>query len=103
MHEDQGHLDILNCGAGHLSFTFKKDDREEVAKAKRVIQDMLRRGYAIFVDQDGELKRVKRFNHDKEEYIIEEHDAAQPSKPNKRKGVPIRKAKATAIPRTGGG
>ena len=95
-----GFLDVLNCGAGHLSFRFDNDDKEEVAKAKRVIQDCLRRGYALFIEEAGEMKRVKRFDPEHEEYIIEEMGV---KKGRGGRGVPIRKAKATAIPRTGGG
>lgn len=38
-----GHLSVLNCGAGDLEFKFDTEDPQEVVRAKRVIEDMLRR------------------------------------------------------------
>src|SRR4051812_12954482 len=69
-----GCLDVLNCGAGHLTFRFDKNAAEEVEKAKKVLTDMLRRGYMIFVKVDGQQKRVRQFDAIHEEYILEEPD-----------------------------
>jgi hypothetical protein len=68
-------LDVLNIGSGHLKFRFDKADPAETEKAKKVITDMLRRGYMLFVLVDGEQKRVREFDPEREEYILEEPEA----------------------------
>jgi hypothetical protein len=110
-----GFLDVLNVGAGHLTFRFDRKDADEVEKAKKVIGDMLKRGYMLFVLVNGEQKRVRKFDLEHEEYILEEPDVlpapaaeeiepAEPKrKPGRPKGVPLRQAKATAIGPTAGG
>lgn len=110
-----GCLDVLNIGHGHLKFRFDREDADEVAKAKRVITDMLGRGYMLFVLHDGEQRRVRKFDPDQEEYILEEPDvpdaeAVEPAAPRRRRGtgpragrVPMRQASATAIAPTAGG
>ncbi len=111
-----GHLDVLNVGAGHLKFRFDKNNAEEVAKAKKVIADMLKRGYMIFVEVDGQQKRVRKFDETKEEYILEEPDeipepepitspkpAAVPRRRGRPPGVPLRTARATGIGPSAGG
>jgi len=65
-------LDVLNVSSGHLKFRFDKSKPDETEKAKKVITDMLKRGYMIFVLVDGEQKRVREFDAEKEEYILEE-------------------------------
>ena len=103
-----GLLDILNCGAGHLAIRFEKDNPDEVVKARRIIQDMLRRGYTILVEtEDGGTRRVKRFDPKRDEYIIEEL-APAPAVKKGRGGYKTRRmavgtTKATAVGRTGGG
>ena len=120
-----GVLDVLNCGAGHLTFRFDKNDPAEVEKAKKVITDMLRRGYMLFVKIEGEQKRVRQFDVEHEEYILEEPDdveaeavatapatkAEAAAEAPKRRGrpvgsgkrVPMRQAQATGIGPTAGG
>lgn len=111
-----GFLDVLNVGAGHLTFRFDGKGDEEKAKAKKVINDMLRRGYMIFVLVDGEQKRVQAFDDAHEEYILEEPDdgppeevvpdaAASAPKRGRPKGkrVALKQGKATGIGPTAGG
>lgn len=113
-----GSLDVLNIGAGDLKFRFDRNDPEEVKKAKKVIGDMLRRGYMLFVEVDGKHKRVRKFDHDHDEYILEEPDIeaveadeSTPSAPVKstrggsRAGrrLPLRSTNATAVGPTAGG
>ena len=108
-----GHLDILNCHDGHMKLTFEKDDPTEVERAKRVIRDMLRRGYSLFIEHEGRLVPVRSFNEKTACYIIaagptdQQESYREPKKQTKKKSrkksVPIRKAKATAIAPTAGG
>lgn len=107
-----GCLDVLNVGSGHLKFAFDKDDAAEVDKAKKVITDMLKRGYMIFVKDGGEQKRVRKFDAAHEEYILEEPEVIPEPEPvvaERRRGRPsgrrvgMRGAHATGIGPTAGG
>ena len=106
--------------------TFDKDDGVELERAKRMISDMLRRGYAIFVEIAEKLQRVRAFDAAKGVYYISDvpdwdsevlskladEPPARPAplrqgrngrKHRGRKGIPMRTAKATAVGRTAGG
>ncbi len=112
-------LDVLNVGSGHLQFRYDKSKPEETEKAKKVITDMLKRGYMIFAMVDGEQKRVREFDAEKEEYILEEpeiipepepiqaaNDGAGASMPRRRgrpRRVAMQSARATGIGPTAGG
>jgi hypothetical protein len=116
-----GSLSVLNCGAGDLKFRFDKDDPEEVVRAKKVIEDMLKRGYTLLVEVDGELRRASGFDPAKGCYVVTEPpppDAPAPSATaaaseaderfsRKRKGrrreVPMTTTRATGIAPTAGG
>jgi hypothetical protein len=102
-----GSLDVLNCGAGHLRFDFDKDDPQEAERAKRVIQDMISRGYSLFIEQPdgGGLVKVEGFDAATSSYIIS--DAPEPVKKRGGKGkkrrVPMTGSKATGVGPTAGG
>lgn len=69
-HPEPG-IDILNCGTGHTEVRIDRSNPIEIARAKRVIMDMLRRGYVLFVEgADGTLIRVENFDAEKGVYII---------------------------------
>ena len=117
-----GDLEVLNVAAGDMKFSFNSDDPLEVARAERVVVDMLRRGYLLFVETDGKLHRATEFDAATHEYIIA--DGADPhaedsataetgqeqakskrsakKKPAKRK-VKAASCKATAVAPTAGG
>lgn len=111
----KGQLDILNCGEGHLEIKFHQNDVIETARAKRIIEDMLKRGYALFIHgKDDALIRVKRFIAKTGTYIIADGPtippAAEPIQPAKlgrklpgMKAVPMHKSKATVVGRSAGG
>lgn len=73
-----GTLSVLNVGAGDLKFRFDKDDPDEVTQAKRVIEDMLRRGYSLLVEHNGELRRATGFDATKGCYVVTEPPPAVP-------------------------
>lgn len=101
---ETGALDILNCGAGHIAMKFDKDNPEEVVKARKMITDMMRRGYLILVTEaDGSTRRVKRFDPTRDEYIIEEMEPATPKPIKRTRRLPVHTTKATAVGRTAGG
>lgn len=75
----QGSLSILNVGAGDIKIEFNTASISETIRAKRIITDMLRRGYALLVEveRDGERawERVQQFDEKRSEYIIADFDA----------------------------
>lgn len=87
-------IDVLNTGYGDFELRFDPDKPDEVQKAKETITDMLKRGYAIFVRQGKETFRVRKFDPDRNVYIIGSTPAEE---------VPIAETKATAVGRSAGG
>ena|SRR5436190_18980663 len=55
-------IDILNTGYGDFELRFDPDSPADVQKAKETITDMLKRGYAIFVEHNGKTQRVRKFD-----------------------------------------
>jgi hypothetical protein len=87
-------IDVLNTGYGDFEMHFNPDKPDEVQKAKETITDMLKRGYAIFIRQGGETFRVRKFDANKNVYIIGSTPAEE---------VPIAETRATAVGRSAGG
>lgn len=69
-----GSLSCLNVAGGDVRVTFNKDDVSELIRAKRIITDMLARGYALLVEVDGAYQRAVAFDEAKSEYIIADYD-----------------------------
>jgi hypothetical protein len=71
-----GSIGILNVGAGDTKISFDPDNPAETAKAKRIVEDMLRRGYALMIEVQRKGKtvtrRVKSFSAEVCEYIIDD-------------------------------
>lgn len=70
-----GTLSILSVGEGDTTLSFDKSNPAECERAKRIIQDMLKRGFSILIkirEEDGEpiYKRAKDFDPETCEYII---------------------------------
>ena len=87
-------IDVLNTGHGDFELRFDPNKPDEVQKAKEIITDMLKRGYAIFVRQGKEFQRVRKFDVEKNVYIIGSTPAEE---------VPIAETKAMAVGRSAGG
>lgn len=120
-----GKLAILNVGAGDIKFSFDTSNASEAIRAKRMITDMLRRGYALLIEIDGVYQRAIEFKEDVGEYVIADYDpqpeqttkkeikyaesetsAEAPqisSKKRGRKSIPMEKANAVAVGRSAGG
>lgn len=105
----KGGLDILNTGAGHIEIRFDNKP-EEIDRAKKIIEDMLRRGYSLFVEgEDRKLVRVESFDAGRGLYIVENTDPvmAKDEEAKKRgrpkKALKMAETKVTAIGRTAGG
>lgn len=76
-----GSLQILNVGEGDVRIEFDRSDVAEAVRAKRIIHDMLRRGYALLVEveRDGEkrFERAKAFDELTGSYVIADFDPSQ--------------------------
>lgn len=76
--EDIGTLAILNVAGGDVKVSFDKNNPAEVIRAKRIVRDMLHRGYALLVEveRDGEkrFERALDFNEETAEYLIADFD-----------------------------
>jgi hypothetical protein len=89
-----GVLEILNVQGGDVKITFDKDNPQESIRAKRIVSDMLRRGYALVVEveRDGDRKyeRAQGFDEKTGEYIIADFDpvAAQEADTEEVAGTP---------------
>ncbi len=83
-------LDILNTGKGHAEVNFSIDDPIELERGKRIIQDMLRRGYLLFIHgDDGKMVRVQSFCEKTGRYIIGDGALYAGSEPLEEPLVPI--------------
>lgn len=73
-----GSIAILNVGAGDVKVTFDKNNPAETIRARRIIKDMLRRGYALLVEVErgGEKKfeRALDFDESNDSYIVADFD-----------------------------
>jgi hypothetical protein len=113
-----GKLEILNVGDGHTEIVVDRSNPIELERASRIIEDMLKRGYALFVHGKGDvLTRVKRFDKKHKAYIVgaEATVPAEPLEPKnspvvtmkrgkfKEASVPIESAKVTVVGRSAGG
>lgn len=115
-------LDILNTGKGHAEVNFSIEDPIELERGKRIIEDMLRRGYLLFIHgDDGKMIRVESFDAKSSRYIIgdgalyagseplEPQTTEEPASEPKRRGrprkaaVPMTSVRATSIGRSAGG
>lgn len=111
----QGSLDVLSIGKGDLRITIG-GDADDTEKARKLITEMLEKGYAIFVETDEGLTRVKRFMPKRMTYVIsdfgDELDAVAEPAPvtsktrprgKRTREVPVGGSKAVAVGRTAGG
>ena len=105
-----GVLEVLSVGKGDIKLVVGGDSPEEIEKGRQVIEEMLRKGYAIFVETDKGPSRVKKFNPRRMTYLISEIAEGEPADsggPQKRKvtqkEVPVAGSRAKAVGRTAGG
>lgn len=112
-------LSILNVGEGDKKVSFDKDKPKEVERAREIVQDMLKRGYAVLIqvgEKDGKplYLRATEFDPKTDEYIvagtIEEpptveasNESAPPSKKGKKWRVPAEKTPGVGVARSSGG
>ncbi len=72
-------LDILNIGSGDIEIRFDEKDVLEKERAKRIIEDMLKRGYSLFIHgKDKALIRVKKFLPKTGHYVVADGPTVPP-------------------------
>lgn len=72
-----GKLSCLSVNDGDIEITFDNQNAAECIRAKRIITDMLGRGYALLVKlEDGTYTRVQKFIEKHGTYIIADFDPA---------------------------
>lgn len=113
-----GELAILNVGEGDTKLSFDKKKPEEVKRARAVVQDMLKRGFAILVQvgtRKGEplYQRAQAFDPKTDEYIIvgapEDAQDEAPKERRKSKARPTARrvaaaeTRAVSVSRSAGG
>ena len=106
-----GMLEVLSIGKGDIKLSIDGNNPEDVRNARQLIEEMMHKGYGVFVETDRGLSRVKKFNPARLTYTISEFpdpeiESAKP--PAKRRTkvtreVPMAGTKAKAIGRTAGG
>jgi hypothetical protein len=77
-----GSLSILNVYEGDVKITFDKDNPVETIRARRMILDLVRRGYALLIEVDGAYQRAIDFDEKVGEYIIADFDPSYIVTPN---------------------
>lgn len=112
-----GSLAVLNCGVGDMKFSFDSAKPAEVERAKGVIEDMLRRGYILMIEEGGTWHRVKTFDAARCEYVILDNATEVPAaetevvsteEPKRKRrgrprGVPAKSVRAVSVAPTSGG
>lgn len=117
-HIKTGSLSVLNCGMGDLEITYNASDVKDMARARRIIGDMLKRGYALFVKgTDEALIRVEEFSEKHNAYVIVDGPTVpaetvpleetpveiKPKRGARRRIIKQEHASIIAVPRTAGG
>jgi hypothetical protein len=76
-----GSLSILNVYQGDVKISFDTENPAEAIRARRIIKDMMKRGYALLVEVDGKYQRALEFDETKGEYIIADFDSDATAEP----------------------
>lgn len=102
-----GMLEVLSVGKGDIKISLDPNNPDDVENARRLVEEMIAKGYGIFVETDKGLTRVKKFNAKRMTYVIREwvDEEATPSRPRRSRDVevPVAGSRAKAIGRTAGG
>lgn len=98
-------LSVLNVGAGDLHIEFDKSDPADVEKAQGIIEDMLKRGYAILVRlEGGGWRRVEKFDKRRSVYVVSDSSGSKSQKKKAtKKELPMKTTRAVGVAPTSGG
>lgn len=100
-----GSLSVLNAGEGDIQISFNQGDPADTEKALKMLTDMQRRGYGIFVRlDDGSYARAESIDASRGVYIVtlpelenaDETAALETEKPPRRRGRGRKKEMAVA-------
>lgn len=70
-----GTLNVLSVADGDMTIKFDSNNPSEVIRARRIITDMIKRGYALLIElPDGTHTRALEFDPKTDEYIIADFD-----------------------------
>lgn len=94
-------LTILNVGHGDTKLSFDPAQPDDRKRAKRVVAEMLRAGFAICVREGDRWVRVSGFDPEKTEYLIQESPPRRKAARTKR--LPAETTKAVSVARSAGG
>lgn len=73
-----GSVACLNVSGGDIKIEFDKDNVAETIRAKRMITDMLKRGYALLIEtENGAYTRCLEFKEDVGVYVVADFDPAE--------------------------
>jgi hypothetical protein len=121
-----GSLRCLNVAGGDIKISFDTNNAGEAIRAKRIITEMMKRGYALLIEgKGGKYQRAKGFDAKVGEYIIADYDPTveveeeeneqstetktenthrrNPELRPRDKRVPMEKTKAVAVAPSSGG
>src|SRR5438874_1075704 len=65
-----GVLEVLSIGKGDLTLHMDGESPEDMERAKSLIEEMLHKGYSIFVETETGHERVTQFNPWKMTYVL---------------------------------
>lgn len=98
-----GMVAILNCAAGDTKISFDPAKPEDAERARDIVVDMLRRGYAVMVKEGDAWMRVEAFDPEKSEYLVGEKSRPRTRRAKFRRRVPAASARAVSVGPTAGG
>lgn len=111
-----GSLSVLNAGEGDIQISFNQGDPADTEKALKMLTDMQRRGYGIFVRlEDGSYARAQSIDASRGVYIVtlpeaeptdepvEEKKATRRRARGRRKEMPVGSSHAVGVARSAGG
>lgn len=94
-------IDVLSIAKGDMRLVLTSTTDEERAKSTKVIEDLFKAGYTIFVETDAGLRRVKKYNPKRQTYVIVDTPSTTASKPTKE--IPAKGTRTKAVGATAGG
>ncbi len=69
-----GEIAILNVAGGDTKLSFNNQDPMETLRTRRIVNDMIKRGYMLMVLVSGEYVRAHGFDEKHDEYLIADFD-----------------------------
>lgn len=91
-----GKLSCLSVNDGDIEISFDTEDCAEAIRAKRIITDMLKRGYALLIKMaDGRYVRAHEFDEKQGVYVIADYDPQEEIKTDDKEEISNEKPEPT--------